>query len=248
EALSYWDSPSQNVIFADRNNNIGYQIPGKIPVRVNGHSGLLPVPGWTSEYEWLGYYPFDSLPRVYNPERGYIVTANQAVVPMAYYDQVAQELADVFGEDANYLISYHWDYGYRGRRINEMIETLAPHSIETFTTIHGDNFDGNAAEIIPIIAEIPFPDDMVDMRDWLLEWDYQMHKDSPQAALWAYFWVRLMDNLYNDEFAPADYTVDGNQNNRIVTTRLMNDPQNSWWDDVDTTDMTETRDEIVILS
>jgi penicillin amidase len=248
EALSYWDSPAQNVIFADRNNNIGYQIPGKIPVRVAGHSGLLPVPGWTSEYEWLGYYPFDLLPRLYNPERGYIVTANQAVVPLAYYDQVAQELADVFGEDANYLISYHWDYGYRGRRINQLIETLAPHNIETFTTIHGDNFDGNAMEIIPILAEIPFPDDLTDMRDWLLEWDYQMHKDSPQAAFWAYFWVRLMDNLYNDEFAVADYWVDGNQNNRIVTRRLMSDPQNVWWDDVDTAGVTETRDEIVIKS
>lgn len=248
DALSHWDSPSQNVIYADLNNNIGYQVPGKIPIRAAGHSGLLPVPGWTSEYEWLGYYPFDSLPRVYNPERGYIATANQAVVPMSFYEQTAQELADVFGADANYLISYHWDYGYRGRRINELIESLAPHNATTFATIHGDNLDGSALDIMPVIAEITFPDELVEMRDWLLEWDYQMHMDSPQAALWAYFWVRLMDNLYNDEFAPANYMVDGNQNNRIVTTRLMSDPQNAWWDDVDTADVVETRDEIVIKS
>lgn len=182
------------------------------------------------------------------PNGGYIATANQAVVPMAYYDQVAQELADVFGADANYLISYHWDYGYRGRRINQMIETLVPHSIETFATIHGDNYDGNAADIFPMLAEVPFPDDLIAMRDWLFDWDYQMHMDSPQAALWAFFWVRLMDNLYNDEFAPADYMVDGSQNNRIVTYRLMSDPQNVWWDDVTTVDVVETRDDIVVKS
>ncbi|MFW5691876.1 MAG: penicillin acylase family protein, partial [Chloroflexota bacterium] len=64
EAASFWDVPAQNLIYADVDGNIGYQTPGKMPVRAPGHTGQLPVPGWTDEYEWLGYVPYDLLPRI----------------------------------------------------------------------------------------------------------------------------------------------------------------------------------------
>ena len=50
--------PAQNLMYADVDGNIGYQMPGNIPIRTKG-DGRLPVPGWTGEYEWTGYIPFD---------------------------------------------------------------------------------------------------------------------------------------------------------------------------------------------
>ncbi len=244
-ALRYWDTPSQNIIYADVQGNIGYQTPGNIPIRAPGHSGLLPVDGTTDQYEWKGYIPFDELPRIFNPERGYIETANQAVVPLAYYDQLRDKLADEFGEDANYVISQEWAYGYRGQRITELLTTLAPHTPETFRTIHGDNKMISAEELMPYLQAVDMGDAALnDARDWLAGWDYQMHMDSPQAALYASFWARLVANLFNDQLGEDDSAGGGDENMWAVYL-LAQQPDNAWWDDVSTTDVTETRDDIL---
>lgn len=248
EALSFWDTPSQNIIYADIEGNIGYQTPGNIPIRAAEHSGLLPVPGWMSDFEWLGYIPYDSLPRIWNPDRGFVATANQALVPLEFYDMLADELGDEFGEDANYQISQQWAYGYRGDRINTLLEELAPHNADTFAQIHGDNYDGSAAEIMPYLAELEIDDaEMAEMRDWLLEWDFQTHMDSAHAPLYANFWVRLMDNLYNDQLEGVT-RAGGNGNYQWGTFLLMEEPDHAWWNDVTTEDTAETRDEILLRS
>ncbi|NWG16924.1 MAG: penicillin acylase family protein [Chloroflexi bacterium] len=247
EALRYWDVPSQNFVYADVDGNIGYQTPGKIPIRAAGHSGLLPVDGTTDAYEWKGYIPFDDLPRALNPESGFLHSANQAVVPLEYYDQLRDKLADEFGEDSNYFLGQQWDYGYRGQRIVELLQTLAPHNQETFATIHGDNKMINAEELMPFLAELDFGDETLNSaRDWLAEWDYQMHMDSPQAALYASFWARLMDNLFNDQL--GDYSASGGSLDMWAAYQLAQEPDNAWWDDTRTADTTETRDDILIRS
>lgn len=243
-ALRLWDAPAQNFVFADIDGNIGYQTPGRLPIRAKGHTGILPVPGWIDNYEWRGYIPFDKLPRIFNPPRGFIVTANQAVVPPAYYQQLAAEL----GEGQNYTFSYFTAWGYRAQRINELIIQLAPHSPLTFKTIQGDNKSISAEELLPYLAQINFDDRLLnDARDWLLTWDYQMHMDSPQAALYAQFWASLVAHLYNDQFAGL-HRATGNDNELRATYLLMDDPTNIWWDNINTPDIVETRDDILKIA
>ena len=245
EALSYWDVPSQNVVYADVEGNIGMQNPGRIPIRAEGHSGLLPVPGWTDEYEWRGYIPYNHLPRVYNPPRGYIATANQANVPLEYFDQLREALSDEYGEDANYVYAQEWSYGYRGQRIVELLEALAPHNADTFRTIYGDNKNISAEELMPYLTALEFDDSAVaEARDWLRDWDYQAHMDSPHALLYGYFWMRLLDNLFADQL--ADITTPGGGGHEMWAAYLLAEtPDHAWWDDVNTPDVTETRDDIL---
>ena len=92
DALRLYISPSQNVVYADVDGNIGYYAPGRIPIRAEGHDGMLPVSGWDSSAEWTGYIPFDRLPHTYNPPAGFVATANNRVV----------------GADYPYLISNDW--------------------------------------------------------------------------------------------------------------------------------------------
>jgi penicillin amidase len=248
EALSYFDSPSQNMIYADTQGNIGYQTPGRIPIRASGHTGMYPVAGNTSELEWRGYIPFDNLPRIYNPDRNFIATANQALVPLEFYDQLAQELGDEFGADSNYYIGRGWDYGYRGDRIVNLLNELQPHSAETFQAMHGDNYDGSVAEILPFFADLAIEDEtLAEMRDWLLEWDYHYNIDSPHAALYANVWVRLVDNLYNDELEATSTRASGTNFVYRSAYLLLQDPENAWWDDINT-DAVETRDDILLKS
>ncbi len=119
QAASGFHVPAQNLIYADVDGNIGYQMPGDIPIRAKG-DGTLPVPGWTDEYEWTGFIPFEEQPYTLNPAEGYIVTANNRVPPRDY----------------PYLITYDWDYGFRSQRIVDMITQRARQDRHRLHPIH----------------------------------------------------------------------------------------------------------------
>lgn len=227
-AAAQFSAPSQNIVYADLQGNIGYQTPGNIPIRVEGHSGLYPVPGWTGEYEWQRYIPFDELPYTFNPPEGYIATANNAVV----------------GPEYPYMISQQFAYGFRARRIVDLIEdTPAVIDAAYIQQMHGDNMDLLAVEIIPILMDTPLDnDDLVEIRDLLQGWNYQMDMDSAPAALYAAFWKHLLSFTFEDQL-PEYFWPDGGTHWMAVTRQILNDPTNPWWDD-QTTPEVESRDDI----
>ena len=99
--------PAQNIVYADRDGHIGYQAPGLVPIRKSGNDGLQPQEGWRSENDWTGdYVPFEGLPNVLDPDEGFVVTANQAVI----------------GPDYPYHLTDDWDQGYRSQRIRDLLE------------------------------------------------------------------------------------------------------------------------------
>src|SRR5665811_1867289 len=169
DALRYWDSPAQNFVYADTEGNIAYQMPGKTPIRPN-HDGRYPIPGWTGEYEWAGFAPFESLPHEVNPERGYIVTANNSVTPDGQITVAAPTGGTA--ETIHTPITADWHYGHRARRIVEMLEGAAgaqgaagvrsaantsdtPQAIDAdyFQQMHADNPNLNAETIVPYLLE-----------------------------------------------------------------------------------------------
>ncbi len=223
--------PAQNLAYADVNGNIGYQMPGNIPIRKNG-DGLLPVPGWTDEYEWEGYIPFDELPYVFNPEKGYVVTANNAVV----------------GEEYPYMITTVWEYGFRAQRIVDMIEN-APGKIDIayIQMMQGDNYDFNAENLVPLLMQIPLQDERLERARAILEgWDFQNHMDSAPAALFNAFWRALLQRTFWDEL-PEDFHPQGGSRWYVVVANLVEQPQSAWWDDLSTSQI-EDRDQIFRLA
>jgi penicillin amidase len=216
DALADFAAPSQNFVFADIEGNIGYQMPGQIPIRAGGQ-GLLPSPGWTDDYEWVDYIPFDDLPRAYNPDQGYIITANHAVVGPAY----------------PYMISTMWDYGYRASRIIELVEAKAQLSIEDMQAIQGDNYNAMGPLLVPLLAELSFDDPQHDdLVDFLEDWDYQSDIDSSEAALFNAFWRNLVLMTFSDELE-LDDTPAGSRAFMIIE-NLLQDPDNAWWDRIET--------------
>ncbi len=155
-------------------------------------------------------------------------------------------MAAELGEDANYLLTYDWSYGYRAQRINQLINELAPLNADDFAAIHGDNLDINAQEIMPALAALELEDPaLVEARDWLGTWDAQANMNSPQAALWAYFTAHLLDNTFTDQL-PETSTV--SSHNLFAVVGLLDQPDNVWWDDASTSDVVETRDDILAAS
>ncbi|MGH1556533.1 penicillin acylase family protein [Streptomyces sp. L7] len=149
--------PSQNLVYADTKNNIGYTLPGKIPVRGKG-DGSLPVPGWDSKHDWTGYIPQAALPYEYNPKRGYIVTANQAVIDKDKYP---------------YTLTTDWGYGTRSQRITDLIQSKIDGggkiSTDDMRQMQLDDSSEIAKLLVPKLLKIDEPDPDVRQAQKLLE-------------------------------------------------------------------------------
>ncbi|MET8173476.1 penicillin acylase family protein [Streptomyces clavifer] len=187
-AAEHFEVPSQNLIYADTEGNIGYQAPGKIPVRVKG-DGTMPSPGWTSDYGWEEKpVPFDELPFEYNPERGYIVTANQAVIDDSY----------------DHMLTKDWGYGARSQRINDLIgkkiERGEKISTDDMQTMQMDNQSAIAAELVPTLLKIGISDESVREAQKLLEgWDYLQEPDSAAAAYFNGVWRNILKLAFGNK-------------------------------------------------
>ncbi|MFI6980562.1 penicillin acylase family protein [Embleya sp. NPDC050154] len=183
-ALKNFDVPSQNAIYADVEGHIGYQAPGKIPVRRSG-DGRWPVYGWDPKYDWVGTIPFESLPNVYDPQDGYIVTANNAVTSPAY----------------PYLMTSDWGYGSRSRRIEEMI-TTAPGKIDAaaMQKMQADDVNPVAQFLVPYLRDVKIDDPWVrEAQDLLKDWDMRNDADSKAAAYFNAVWRQVLMLAFGDK-------------------------------------------------
>ena len=223
--------PAQNLVYADVDGNIGYQTPGNIPIRAGG-DGRLPVPGWTDQYEWTGYIPFDQLPYAYNPPAGYIVTANNAVVDASY----------------PYLITTDWDYGYRAQRITDLIQAApGPIDLAYIEKMQFDNLDPNAATLVPILTGLDVqwgsPVQVQAVAE-LKAWDFTATADSKPALVFEDFWSFLLKDTFANKNYPTDYLPQGGSRWFEVVRQLVQQPNSPWWDDPATKDKVETRDDV----
>ena len=181
DALRDWDQPPQNVVYADIQGNIGYVMAGAIPVRAQGHA-LLPSPGWTGEYEWTGYIPFDELPQTFNPEQHYIVTANNRVVDDAY----------------PYYITHEWLNGYRAQRIRDLLTSKGKLALSTMATIQSDQYSLPAAEIVPHILKLKGETELERASLAVLRnWNYILAPDSTGAAIYSLVLYKLERIVFN---------------------------------------------------
>ncbi|WP_330296794.1 penicillin acylase family protein [Streptomyces sp. NBC_00503] len=199
-----FEVPSQNLIYADNKGatgNIGYQAPGRIPVRGAG-DGRMPAPGWDSKYGWKDFIPQDEMPYASNPSRGFIVTANQAVA----------EPGTGAGKYPN-LLTTDWGYGARSQRINDLIEAKIKDSGKISTddmrTMQMDNSSEIAALLTPMLAKINVSDPDVRSAQKLLEgWNYTQEPDSAAAAYFNAVWRNILKLAFGDKM-PKELRVEG---------------------------------------
>ena len=227
--MALYTAPSQNFVYADVEGNIGYVMPGLVPIRQAGHTGLFPVPGWTDEFEWEGFIPTEELPYSFNPPIGYIYTANNAVV----------------GPDYPYVISYEWDFGYRAERIRQLLEEYTADGItmDDIKAMHGDSKFLSAMSLVPILADVNVSAAAQPAHDILMGWDFVSSTDSAGAVIYHTFFGHLVIQTFGDEL-PPNLLPGVNARGQYVFERLVEDPTNPFWDDITTTDVVETRDDI----
>lgn len=263
EALRDWHAPAVTMPYADVDGNIGFQLVGRLPIRRRS-DGMIPVPGWTGEHDWDGFYDFDALPWVLNPESGYLVTANNPVV----------------GPEYPIPIGTHYTYGYRARRITDLLEAdIDGISMDDAALIQADVHDAAALEIIPYLRNLDLvkaiEDDLKDReikskrpwdtkkrnkqtrrmkkelaaleeaRDLLLQWDGTTDEQSAAGALYGHFWLALTEEAFRDQYPENRWPPGGQERISNALHYLLEEPGDDWWDDRTTPDERETRDEIL---
>ena len=238
EAAALFDVPSQNIVFATTDGHIGYQAPGRIPVRANVAGGPVPSdgtwprPGWDSRYEWQGFVDPATMPRALDPVEGFIVTANQAVTPAG----VGPFLTD------------DWDYGYRAQRIRDLLGSATSDGtvgVEDMAAIQSDEHSPYADVLVPVLLSLDIDDPFYDDGQELLRtWDRVQSVDSAAAAYFAAVWADVLASAFADDL-PDGYGPSGGSRWLEVVRRLVDEPASPWWDDKSTPGVVEGRDEVL---
>lgn len=186
-ALRFHVAPALNLVYADQAGNIGYAGAGRVPLRAAGQ-GALPVPGWSGDYRWTGYIPPEAMPHALNPERGYLVSANNKVA----------------GDDYPYFITGDWAPPARAARIEQMLaaEVAAGRKMTPATMEHmqGDLLNLEARQLLPLLAAYRGRNERQQRAlAYLARWDGVMGMDSQAAAIyWA--WT---SHLRRELFGPS---------------------------------------------
>ncbi len=188
EACNYSNIPGENMIWADREGNIGWQAVGIAPVRRNW-SGLVPVPG-DGRYEWDGYLPIKAKPSVFNPGEGFFATANNHVTPPDYPYRDA--------------IGWEWSDPYRWARASEVLGSGRRHTMADMMALQTDYHSIPARTLVPMLRHVTATDDDTERaRHRLLAWDFVLAPESVMAGIYNAFESRLRGNV-NALFIPGN--------------------------------------------
>jgi len=176
QAARGFEDPHQNLVFADTAGAWGYWMGGRVPIRASGSPPHLPVPGWTGEHDWIGWMPFEEKPHVLAPDRGYVVTANNA----QSRDEAARRVTDG-----------GWFGPYRAQRIAELLEARNLHDAQSLLDIQMDVssafVDRNRGYAVTAFQQAGLPE----LADRLASWDGRAALTSTEATLFHAWWEDL---------------------------------------------------------
>ncbi|TQV81093.1 penicillin acylase family protein [Aliikangiella coralliicola] len=196
-------TPTLAFVYADKKNNIGMLVGGKIPIRKQGY-GTAPNNGWNSDEDWRGYVPFEENPNAFNPQNGYLVLANQRLVDNSY----------------PYFVTADWPSSHRADRIAEKLQQFIEQTpkelnLEQMKVIQGDRLSLAAVELLPyLLAVEPADDKQAEALSYLKNWNGEFGLESVGATIFETWYMSfrgklLQDDLWGDllNASRADYLL-----------------------------------------
>lgn len=184
KCLEGFHAPAMNFVYANLDGTIAYKPNGLIPIRAGNNDALLPMEGWTGENEWIGYIPFDELPKVVNPVDGFVATANYKIV----------------GDDYPYHLSNNWAQPYRQMRIVEVLSSKDTFTAEDMRLLQDDTKNLRAeafgAYLADIFAGLESQPSGKQAAETLQAWRARGYLDEPEEA-GALLFSLVMDEIPN---------------------------------------------------
>jgi len=183
EALKLYQTPPQNIVYADDSGAFGYINPGLVPVRKSG-DGLTPSDGASGNTDWVSLIPFEKLPQIANPSQGYIFNANNAVV--------GEDAKDYFGQD--------WEEPYRARRLQQFFDSPQKFTLEISAQMQADHLSLVALDFLPTLLTLkPQTERARQALELLRRWNGVMDKDRPEPALFEAWLYEFHNHMLNEK-------------------------------------------------
>ena len=185
EAVRGWRVPTWSLVLADDAGHIGYQAVGQIPVRTVEERGYRP--GWDPAHQWQGLVPWEGMPQLSDPERGWIASANNRTAP----------------DDFPYPLFGRWASGYRARRVRQLLEAQATHSRDDFARMHQDALSLRAVASMPALLQVfaSSSDPRIQAAaGQLAAWDCRMETDRIGATIFDVFFGHWSQRVAAERF------------------------------------------------
>lgn len=247
QAASNYTVPGQNIIYADKEGNIGWRPAARIPIRKGGEM-MVPLPGETSEYDWQGFVDYSKMPYLFNPADGIIATANNRTI----------------ARDFPYYVSGLWHDKSRYDRIIELLTDKTDLTPLDMSKIQNDVISPFAREMknyfVSAVADIPLVEENHSIAfAHLSRWEGDFSSQSIGAIIFSVTLIKLLEGIFTDEmdllgenFYKSWIGPVGAKGNWGIPLRnlrgLMATGGSSWVDDIKTPNHIENLDEIIRLS
>jgi penicillin amidase len=216
QALGFWDTPMQNILYADTAGNISIRSTGHLPIRKSGHgAGLLPGSG--DGFDWIGRVPFEELPYAENPETGYLASANQRPAGSWY----------------PYYLGHDWYRSYRSLRIDDLLSSKPRHGMSDMKAYQSDVHVVQRDLFVPMLDTLTgLSEDARTLRRLLASWDGRANL-AQSAALVLDEYLGILEKLAWDEF----YTENIRRPRQSQLYSLLTEEPDSRWLDIQETDL-----------
>ncbi|MHA1847514.1 MAG: penicillin acylase family protein [Promethearchaeota archaeon] len=238
--LEDWTAPPQNLVYADNEGNIAMFIPGLLPVRAkNGdinplkYTGSFVQQGDGTGEEWVGFIPFEQMPRSINPSQSYLASANQR---------------SIAAENYNYSLGVSWGMNYRARRINDLLSNSWNLTREDMIAYQADIHDVAAERFLPpllnILKDENLTGDLALAYQLLLSWNnsltaYEMQKELIAPTIFDFYFRFLADETWADEWNASGALGLEYPQYQYLEYMVREDLNSPWFDDISTTDKNE---------
>ncbi len=214
---------SQNIVYADKEGNIGLVCAAGIPIRPS-NDGSKVWPGWTGDHEWKGIVPFNELPVSYNPERGFVSSANYNTAQNFPY----------------YINRWEFCIPYRLDRINEILQSREKFSVNDIKKMQLDMkskfVQSLIGDLISEAGNIPLLTDLEKKSISILKaWDYSMDAKKSAPAIFETFVFKFIENTFKDQMGNELYQgYIRNQHSVILGIERVWNKDSAWFDDINT--------------
>ena len=231
-ALKDFNSPAQNIIYADVEGNIAITSAGKNPIRKNGFGRFI-SDGRKNDNEWISFTPFNDLPQSLNPKQAYLASANQ---------QPLNSLRPYFG--------WKWYGHYRARRINELLKSFNRIEVDDVKKFQTDSYAVRAEVFVPFILNsvVSYSDfkgntEIDSILYYLRTWNFEMKKEEVGATIFSEFMGNYKRNTWKDNF-PSDNNYYLLPDESVLERLTKTKPNSKWFDNLKTAEI-ENRDDII---
>jgi penicillin G amidase len=192
-AVTNLHTPGQNCVFACKSGDIAIRTQGDWPAKWKGQGDFI-MPGTDSSYLWQGMIPQDEVPYQYNPERGFVSSANQKPVDETY----------------PYYIGRAYPI-YRGFEINRRLNGMSNITPQDLMALQTDNHNAFAEMMMPLfiknIKQNELGEDEKKYFELLKNWNLRNDVGSKGATVFELLWQNFRDTVYQDEFAKAPKVI-----------------------------------------